>query len=240
MTHPVVASSTTVWYLSPRDGHRHAGVPHDQRAARHRDVVPVEHPRVAAVRDRVRAPQRLIARGRVPRAARDDRDRRFVRAHRLERRGDPLRVALPADLVGPRHGRLRSRARAHDHQPAAPPHRIPDLARGPLVRVPVLAGRRGPRSRHRDRHQVGCRADHHGGVRGGRARRHGAAAGERSGRPSRDEAGRVRALGCGTGGARGVAGLGSVGLGVGTTGRHTGQRARRRLRHRWPRRPVPP
>ena len=64
-----------------RDGDRHPGAPHRQRAARDRDVVPLEQPHLAALRRGVRAPQRLAARAGVPRRARGHR-RQSTRSRR--------------------------------------------------------------------------------------------------------------------------------------------------------------
>ena len=79
---------------------------------------------MAAFRRRVRAPQCLAARARVPRDSHSDRGRRFVRADPLDRRGRPVHLGVPAVLARPRRRRLRPAPRAGGDQPAAPSDRL--------------------------------------------------------------------------------------------------------------------
>src|ERR1022692_3436753 len=100
---------------------------------------------LAQIRGRWAAPDVVTVRGSSARPACRHGDTRSLRVDRLAGHGRAVRLALRD--AGARLWRAggRSDRRGADHQPAAAPARIADLAHRPLARLPGLAGRVYPR-----------------------------------------------------------------------------------------------
>ena len=120
----------------------------------------------------LRPAQKRLAPGRGP----PGRPRRHLGARQLRPHPDrrhlhPLRVQLPAALVGPRRPRPGPARGPAGHQPAAGAARPAGLAGRALGRLRLLAAGGGARPRHRFGHQAGLGAVHQRGLRRRRPRR---------------------------------------------------------------------
>ena len=88
------------------------------------------------------------ARARLHRDPRDHDGRRRLRADLPAQRRASVHVCLSTRLARARRRRARPPARPDRHEPAAPPHRLPPLARAALARLCVVADRAHARPRH--------------------------------------------------------------------------------------------